>query len=329
MIQSMIAIVFILLITFVCMKSNYRKSESDGVLISRETSAALKGVATLYVFVHHYWQLTSDIYNSHTVIGYIGVTIFLLVAGYVSQAQLKNKGMKSLSYKFFIKKFIRLYIPYICVKVILALWRQKSLHDLIAGIVHIEDDWFLCAITVLYFLFFGANRVYHEKRNHVMLVGIIIYIIGCMILGLPFVWYNTSLAFYIGMLAADYEGIGVQKINISLISAGASALILGIITAARCLVPEVSSILFSVSLAVFIVCCLYKFCIYNKLFQWIGSISWEFYLFQSTVLIITRKMIPDNYAAYFAGALMISIVMGYIINKLLAQIIDTTVLNKL
>ena len=329
MMQSMVAIVFILMITSVCIKSSYKKSESGGTLISRETTTALKGVAILYVFVHHYWQLTSDVYNSHTVIGYIGVTIFLLIAGYVSQIQLKKKGIISMSYNFFIKKFVRLYIPYICVKAILSLWQQKSLHDFIASVIHIEDDWFLCTITILYCLFFLTSRISRGKQNHVMLVGIILYVIVCMTVGLPFVWYNTSFSFYIGMFVANYEGIEMQKLNVPLVGVGACALVFGIITFARCFIPEMTSTLFSVLLAFWIAGSLYKFRVYNKIFQCIGSISWEFYLFQSTVLVIMGEIIPNNYIAYFAGSLIISMAMGYIIKKLLTLIINATAISKL
>lgn len=321
MIQSIVVIVFILLVTVACVESGQKKEQKDGILISRETSAVLKGVAILLVFVHHYWQLTSATYNSHTLIGYIGVTIFLLVAGYVSAVSLRDKGKESLTYKFFVKKFIRLYVPYICVKLILGILQQKSLHDLIAGIVHLEDDWFLCAITVLYILFFVTSKIScGGGYNWFMLGGISLYIIACAVMGLPSVWYNTSLAFFIGMMAANHEGLLFHNQKVALIASGVATLVLGALTASRVLTPKIIGTVFSVFLAFFLVLVLQKYQIQNRVFKWIGNISWEFYLFQSTVLVMMGKWIVGNYVLYFLVALGTSVVAGYIVNKLIGML---------
>lgn len=316
MIQNIVAVFFILLISVACIGSRRRKEESDRILISRETSAALKGLAILLVFAHHYWQLTSSAYNAHTFIGYVGVTIFLLVAGYVSEVSLRDKGEESLTTWFFIKKFVRLYVPYICVKLIIGILQQKSLHNLIAGIVHLEDDWFLCAITVLYILFFVTSKISHGGYNRYMLGGIAVYIIVCAAIGLPSVWYNTSLAFYIGMAAANHEGM-FHRQKASELVFGSVALLFGVLTAARLLIPEIIGTIFSVSLAIFLVLILQKFRIRNRILKWIGSISWEFYLFQSAVLIMLGKWITSNYVLYFLAALLTSVVSGYVVNKII------------
>lgn len=316
MIQSIVVIVFIILISVTCVVSGQRKEQNDEILISRGTSAALKGLAILLVFAHHYWQLTSSAYNSHTFVGYVGVTIFLLVAGYVSEVSLRDKGKESLTNWFFIKKFVRLYVPYICVKLILGILQQKSLHNLIAGIVHLEDDWFLCAITILYILFFVTSKLSHGGGNRYMLGGIAVYIIVCVAIGLPSVWYNTSLAFYIGMAAANHEGLFHGQKALALVF-GSVTLLFGVLTAARILIPEIISIVFSVALAILGVLILRRFRIQNRVLKWIGSIFWEFYLFQSTVLVMLGKWITGNYVLYFLAALLTSIVSGYVVNKII------------
>lgn len=316
MIQNIVSVVFILLISAACIGSGQRKESSDRIIISRSTSAALKGIAILLVFTHHYWQLTSFAYNSHTFIGYIGVTIFMLVAGYVSEVSLRDKGEESLTNWFFIKKFVRLYVPYICVKLILGFMQHKSLHNIIAAIVHIEDDWFLCAITVMYILFYLTSKSSYRQLNQLMLGGIVLYITICAILGLPSVWYNTSIAFYIGM-AASHKGWLFCRQRITLIVSGVAALLLGILTATRLLSPEIISTVFSVCLAIFLVCLLQEYSIQNRMLAWVGKISWEFYLFQSTVLVIIGKRITNNYVLYFMTALLVSIALGYAVNKMI------------
>ena len=223
--------------------------------------------------------------------------------------------MVSLSYKFFIKKFIRLYIPYISIKAFLAMWQRKTLYDLIVGIVHIEDDWFLCAITIFYILFFVTSKLCYGKHNYLMLLGIVLYIICCGIIGLPPVWYNTSLAFYIGMAGAEDKGKQFLKLNNIEIIAGVGTLIFGIMTALRWFVLGVISTLFSVSLGILVICYMNRFRAYNKILHWIGNISWEFYLFQSSILVILGKVISNNYLVYFISGLTMSIVLGYVISN--------------
>jgi len=319
MIQSIVSVVFFLCIIFFCMIGTKKKTSSDKQLIGFETSGALKGAAIMMVFGHHFWQLTFEEYNKHTFIGYLGVTIFFLVAGYVSQKQLNKKGKSYISFRFIIKKIIRLYIPYTIIGIIFSLVKKRSFQSMVAGLIHIEDDWFLCAITIMYIGFFVVSKIFGNKMklNIPMLVYVLIYMITAKMIGLGAVWYNTVPAFYIGMVAANYEEKIKNSNKLIMIISGLLSVILCAATSARIWIPEIISVSFSIVFSIFVLVFLARYKICNRILIWLGSISWEFYLFQSKVLSFFYPVFSESYyIVYFLCALVLSLLLGFLFCKL-------------
>lgn len=162
MMSTIIVLLFTVFISDVTVASVKRKNTGylEGTeLLDRDTCAVLKGRAILLVFIHHYGQLSSDIYNAHSFLGYIGVTFFLFITGYVSEKQFLRKGKEYVGLSFIKKKVVRLYIPYILITLIYAVLGRHGVSDTISELVHIENNWFLTAVTILYLLFMVANLI--------------------------------------------------------------------------------------------------------------------------------------------------------------------------
>lgn len=162
MMSTIIVLLFTVFISDVTVASVKRKNTGylEGTeLLDRDTCAVLKGWAILLVFIHHYGQLSSDIYNAHSFLGYIGVTFFLFITGYVSEKQFLRKGKEYVGLSFIKKKVVRLYIPYILITLIYAVLGRHGVSDTISELVHIENNWFLTAVTILYLLFMVANLI--------------------------------------------------------------------------------------------------------------------------------------------------------------------------
>lgn len=67
-------------------------SDENVEMFDRHTTNALKGASILLVFIHHWGQLTSEAYYDHSFVGYLAVTVFLFIAGYVTQYQYQKRG---------------------------------------------------------------------------------------------------------------------------------------------------------------------------------------------------------------------------------------------
>lgn len=98
-----IAVCVLILILFVSCRSN-RNTENE--LIDFDMSTYLKGFAILLVFIHHFGQLSSEIYNEHSFLGYLGVTIFLFISRYVTEKQFLHKGKCYIGASFIKKKCV-------------------------------------------------------------------------------------------------------------------------------------------------------------------------------------------------------------------------------
>lgn len=324
--QAVIIAIFLILCVSICACSSDIRNKKDNdnlILIEYKTSASLKGLAILTVFIHHYGQLTSEYYNNHTFIGYLGVTIFLFIAGYTSQKQLLIKGKTYVSSRFLLKKFVRLYIPFVIVNILVGIFRQDTIRRIIASIVHIEDDWFLIAISSFYIIFFVANqfsdRYGKNKCILFIFIAILIYTAVCRSIGLPYVWYNTAFAFLLGIIFSNceesvmrFKDMGVLKIGIVILCT-----VFCYITSVRLFLPEVTSLGLSISFSFLLVLFVKNFTVSSKLMQIIGGISWEFYLFHSKILTLTGKWLESHYVLYVFVAAMLSFLLAYMLNKLM------------
>lgn len=163
-----IAVCILILILFVSCRRN-RTTENE--LIDFDTSTCLKGFAILLVFIHHFGQLLSEIYNGHSFLGYLGVTIFLFISGYVTEKQLLNKGKCYIGASFIKKKLIRLYLPYLLCVLFFALIGGHGFSQTVEEILDVKGDWFLSAISIFFILFLVVNRMMLKVDSEEKIIG--------------------------------------------------------------------------------------------------------------------------------------------------------------
>ena len=65
-------------------------NKKEVLFFSVEQTTALKGVAILLVYIHHFAQIRCAFYNNHTFLGFLGVSVFLFISGYTTMVQAKK-----------------------------------------------------------------------------------------------------------------------------------------------------------------------------------------------------------------------------------------------
>ncbi len=291
--------------------------ESGGWL-DPEGSASLKGASILYVFIHHFGQLSWEWYNQHTFLGYLGVSMFLFIAGYVTRKQYERKGPSYLDRSFFAKKFVRIVIPYIVVTIVFGVLGRSSIREIAAKLMAFRSNWFLCAILLFYLFFYAAYLTKSSSRDRVLLFLFLAYILICIVRGTGYVWYNTSLCFYIGVKYSEQEEVLMNKFwekgtGFRMLPLAALFLLftgLGIAKIGAAFTSLVSS------------CCFVLLMIgifsgrqlRDRLLIQVGNMSWEFYLVHTKVLYITQKYVGKNLFVWFAAALVSSLAAAKLIS---------------
>ncbi len=325
MISLTVMTIFILAITFILVKSCDKKVAvpKQNEIIDKKTSSAIKGVAILIVYIHHFGQLSSPTYNSHTFLGYLGVSAFMFIAGYVSEKQLLRKGIGYLSHEFLVKKVIRLYVPFIIVTLTFGLLARNDARTLFLKILHIENDWFLTIITVFYILFFVLNKIFARKSLNTSIL--ILFVIVAIFAGFCFsqntlvMWYNTAFAFPVGAFIGLHEKRLLKELykkgyllNIILILIFTSSTTLAIL---RIFPLGLTTLVSATAFSILITKWTTVFVIRNKLLEFIGLYSWEFYLIHTKILSYTKDFIGDITILYCIIPLLISIIAAVSLNK--------------
>lgn len=293
---------------------------TSDVLINKDCSSALKGFAILLVFIHHFGQLSSPSYYYHGHLGYIGVTIFLFVAGYVSQKQLALQGNKYVDWHFFGKKFCRLYLPYLTIVLAFSLVYRHPPMELALKIIHIEKDWFLTAITIYYVLFWLSAKAAKIRGGTVMFMAVAttLYSMVCLRLGIGAVWYNTAFAFPLGMVGYELERKN-RKICTPFIVWGIPCVtvLLIILSSINRFPYALTSVAASVGLAISLLIMLERKMVECTFFGWFGGLSWEIYLCQSKILSKIAGWFSDLPVVCFWGSLIGSLCVAYVVRGFL------------
>lgn len=147
-----IAVFLFPIVALLCSVHKYPKGVDTGnQMLNKTQTATLKGIFIIVVFFHHFSQIIEvsnlkSLYNSG---GYIAVTVFFLIAGYVTVLELeRTKDYK----QFLYKKILRLYLPILIFTV--------TFNNFLTGLL------FMYAITLIAYRFMPLeiSRTYNYYR---------------------------------------------------------------------------------------------------------------------------------------------------------------------
>ena len=198
--------------------------------LSLENSKCIQGFAAVGIVLHHLTQYYSEksIFNELSFFSEIGVFfvgIFFFFSGYGLYSSLMNK--ENYLKGFLKKRLITVLVPFYVVNLVFVLssllnGNKMSLTEFFAAlsgwILTNSHMWYIVEIVILYIVFYLVYRFIKNRNTAtvVMSVFVIAMIIGSLLLGHGADmscrfwfqgewWYNASLLFIVGILAAKHR----------------------------------------------------------------------------------------------------------------------------
>lgn len=194
--------------------SEMTKSSS---LFDRKASAWFKGLGIIMIVMSHFagwwsWFFTEEgtkeiIRNGVERCGPYGVAIFFLFSGY---GLVKSAGKKRIDWRFVVKRFISVYIPYLVILTLITLlsggFAFEKPGDL-GRFLYGENYWYMTVLFTFYLGFMAIWFVFANTHIRAVLMSIFTYWYSnhLYVSGNADFWYISNIAFAIGVLFALYE----------------------------------------------------------------------------------------------------------------------------
>lgn len=297
----------------------------------KETSIALKGVLSLLIVAHHLsYHVDSWFFSLFHSWGASIVSLFFFIAGY----GLMVSFMKNPSYLqngFFRKRMWKVIKPFLGLTVLFVLLRSWDEHTistsifydlLVRGIPPLPNSWFVFTIVLLYCFFYALFRLLsisiHLKIAILFLLSFL-YILFVKEIGYDRNWWVAALAFPTGVLYAYKEKIIVAYSRLTiykLMFFPSVCLILGAIMYSHI---EILLIIAYVLIPLLTINLLSYVHWGQRRFIFLGSISYEIYLFHGMFIYLLRRntLHVESDALYILLVYVSTIVSSYVLYRLL------------
>ena len=305
-----------------------RKSifNSNNDVLDKYNSNKIKGLLAILIIMHHLSIYIKDVilFKILTIIGIIAVSAFFFYSGY----GLMTSYLKKESYlkDFLNKRIMKIVIPYIIAIIFTGLayllTRQltprKIFNSLVEGEPIVRFSWYVLAIIILYIVFYLSAKFLKKKKmiNIAVFGGTILYcIVVNNVLGFNNWWVNSCFAFFIGIFWASYKeryAITLKDKNKIIRYAIILLIILFVIIGFQFFTSEYAAmdIINNTNLAddimkqpipvinMNIICIILLFMLFNilekvrlndKVFTFLGNISFEIYLYHGLIMYLLRN----------------------------------------
>ena len=306
--------------------------------MSKSSTDQLRGLFIVIMVIHHISQRMANpvLLTPFNDMGYYAVGIFFFLSGFGLTKSFKRKN--TYLDKFFTKKIVKIYIPFVIVNTltIIAI-RMKgddlSVLEILGYSLSIKmidtTQWFIVAILIFYVFFWlsfitTANIV---KSQISITVLVFLFIISCKYLSLGGWWYISSLCFPMGVIYAANEKklfeIIYNKYNF-VIALSLVLFILTLVLFLKSIFPAMG-LISCVFFTLFIIVISFKILPCSKLFSMIGIISMEIYMIHMKVLALFIYFLPFDSSLiiipYFISLIILSVYFNklnnFIFNRLL------------
>lgn len=306
MIYILVEICILLFLLFLTLPYKNYKYLKKKQYFEYYNTVCIRGLAIIFVIIQH----TAGNFEIRyfTPLGGIGVAIFLLLSGYGLNESFKEKGLD----KFWEKKILRVYIPYMLVVFFSYIFTNDK--DILSKLFLIKSDyWFIQFILAWYIIFYIYKKV---KMSNILVLFIpsIIILLFCRS-----TLAEQAISFPLGILLSDYklrlEGKQFIKYGIYFFVLGTLFLCLKqyIRELSPNIILNIIQLIIKLSYAVstIIIITELKFLSYSKFIFITGLISYELYL----VHMKFRFIVTENKLSVIVF-LLISFSLSYILYKL-------------
>ena len=316
--------------------------------LSVESTSGLRGFLAIGIIFHHLsqWVTSGDEFSNFSYMGTYIVSIFFFLSAYGLYFQNENK--KNYLDNFLVKRLSKILVPFFSISLIYMFYRflNGQLMDLDffanlfkKGSTIIYNGWFVDIIILMYIFFYVSFKFFRNKSISILIntIFIIGYICLAIKLGYGFWWYNSVFPFIIGLIwAKNKEKIdGVLDrhyfiilvlVTVLLFISHQYDILLRYIhledSYSYALAANLDNIIFTIY---FIIVFLKKINFSNMYLILLGSISFELYMIHGLVISILEKIFVSsrvNDVLFTFFVLMISLILAWIINKLVNRFIQ-------
>lgn len=209
-------IVLCIIFPFALLADVRKIQRAKNVLLTKQDSNYLKGMASLMVVFAHYCLKLEE---EHRLVFYIkpfrylgplGVAIFMFLSGYGLFA---SNHLEKINEKFLLKRIKNVYIPYIIVRIMFIMLKNYQFDSVweaigyLAGVI--RPYWFIIVIMIIYIVYYFVSKINVDvdKKMGILVLGILFFsIIMYKIYGIEeSYWYGNNLIFPLGVLAARFD----------------------------------------------------------------------------------------------------------------------------
>lgn len=290
-----------------------RLLDKDEKGFGKETTASLRGVAIIWIMIHH---IHTRLEGSSPILtpAYLAVGLFFFISGYGNMLSINRRSEVSL--KWMLDKIIKLYIPFF-----VAYWIhyillrtfyadlvppvKKVAVDIITASLPYRDCWFLKIILMCFLIHWVARKLFSDtlKQNVFIFVLIMVYIFIMWKLRVYHKWYTSVACYPLGCIVAQprifkkvLDFLREKKV-FSFIAFGTLFIASMILVKYKWIITLSCPIWFS--LACYYFSLIFK--VETKLLSWMGNNSFEFYIFHYIfVQIFDRLADISRYGYAFA-----------------------------
>ena len=336
-------IVILLLITLLL----YLLPQNKEYLNVKSTSG-LRGFLALGIIFHHISPLvkTGEEFSNFSYMGTYIVSIFFFLSAYGLYVQ--NESRENYLDNFLVKRLSKIIVPFFIISLIYMFYRfvNGQLIDLNffinlfkQGSTIIYNGWFVDIIILMYIFFYLSFKFFQNKFLSIVFntIFIICYICLAIKLGYNFWWYNSTLAFAIGLIWAKnqnkidrflekYYFIVIVLVTVLLFVSHRYDILLKYLhiedSYSYALAANLDNIIFTIY---FIIVFLKKINFSNVYLALIGRISFELYMIHGLVISMLAKIFVSsrvNDVLFTLFVLIISLILAWIVNKIDKRIIQ-------
>lgn len=316
--------------------------------LSVESTSGLRGFLALGIIFHHLSPLvkSGEEFSNFSYMGTYIVSIFFFLSAYGLYVQ--NESRENYLDNFLVKRLSKIIVPFFIISLIYIFYRfvNGQLIDLNffinlfkQGSTIIYNGWFVDIIILMYIFFYISFKLFQNKFLSIVLNTIFItcYICLAIKLGYNFWWYNSALAFAIGLIWAKnqnkidrvlekYYFIVIILVTVLLFVSHKYDILLKYLhledSYSYALAANLDNIIFTIY---FIIVFLKKINFSNVYLTLIGRISFELYMIHGLVISMLGKIFVSsrvNDVLFTLFVLMVSLIFAWIINKIINVIIQ-------
>ncbi len=295
--------------------------------LSPQNTNQLRGIFALVVILHHLSQRSSGsiVFPLFAYVGYLAVSVFFFISGYGLMTQYQQR-QQTYAKTLLTLRIPSVLIPYLITTVLYSVFYgvmgetvtvQSVLFSLVNGSPIALFSWYIIAILCFYFLFYLATKLSKGNRKIHMLItwlGLLAYIILCMLLNYGSWWYNSCFAFGLGVVWAVYHEQIMEFFKRRFVAKFSLSFVLFLIIFSVPVVIDVCKLDYNKLALVILICQVIASLLFsaivalagtkvqfkNRILSLIGDLSLEIYLIQGIAITLLRsdKLYLQNSVLY-------------------------------